>query len=153
MMQIKIRFEGVDVYDLALNADDGDHLELDYSYDTAVLISLLTDREVDPSEALDPSDRGGYWGDSYPDVPGDRVGSRLWTLKGAKRTPETLVRAEGYVREALRWMVEDGILASEDDIGVELEFDGQNVLKGVVTLKKPKAPLDKWVVPWSYSLA
>jgi phage gp46-like protein len=151
MTQIKIRQEGVDLYDLALNEDDGDHLVLDESLVTAVLISLLTERRCDPSEAPDPSDLGGWFGDSYPAEPGDALGSRLWTLLGAPMVPATLVRAEGYVREALEWMVTDGVLTSQNDIAAELAFQG-HALVGKCTFTHPASAVPAWEVAWTVSL-
>lgn len=46
------------------------------------------------------------------DIAGDRIGSRLWLLKREKQLPETLRRAEDYAREALAWLVTDGLAAS-----------------------------------------
>lgn len=150
--QIAIVGEGVDLFDLALDPDNTNHLLLDESFKTATLISILTDRRCDPSEAPDPSDLGGWWGDSYPDEPGDAIGSRLWTLTGAKATADLLPRAEGYVRECLQWLVDDGIVESQDSIQIELEFGG-HTLSGRVTILQPRAPLPAWSVAWSRTLA
>lgn len=151
MGQIAILLEGVDTYDLSLDVDNGDHLLIDESLRTAVLVSLLTDRRVDPSEAPDPSDLGGYWGDTWPDSPGDLVGSRLWTLAGAKFLPETMSRAEGYVREALSWMVADGVVAQNPDIQVELEFNGHTLSGRIVITKPLRAVPGPWEVAWAYT--
>lgn len=74
---------------------------------TAVLVSLFTDRRL-PADmpASDDFGRRGSWSESLEDP----EGSLLWTLTREKRVPETLRRAELYVREALAWMVEDQIL-------------------------------------------
>lgn len=157
MTQIKITREGVDLYDLALeDADDsadGEHLAMDETFQSAILISLLTDRRCEPSEALDPTDLGGYWADTYADVPGDVVGSRLWTLAGRVWSEETRAAADGYVREALEWMVADGIIASvQNDVEVELEFDG-HTLRGRVVIRKPNSSVPRWDVVWHRTLS
>ncbi len=153
MSQIAITSEGIDFYDLAVDDTDGEeHLLLDDTFRTAILISLLTDRRCEPSEAQDPSDLGGFWGDSYPDVPGDSAGSRLWTLAGRQWNVDTQAAADGYVREALAWMVADGIISStQDDIAVELEFSG-HVLSGRVLITKPDSSVPEWDVAWSRTL-
>lgn len=152
MSQIKIVQEGVDIYDLAVDPDNTDHLALDETFRTSILISLLTDRRCDPSEALDPSDLGGYWGDTYPDVPGDQVGSRLWTLAGRSWSPETRALADGYVRECLQWMADDGIIADvHADIEIELEF-ADHTLSGRVVITKPGASVPAWDVAWTRTL-
>lgn len=91
----------------ALALDDGLH--------SAVVISLFTDRLAEPGDPLPqldlwaPGGRRGWWGDAFSDVPGDRIGSRLWLLARAKRLPEVLRQAEEYAQEALQWLVEDGV--------------------------------------------
>lgn len=95
----------------------------------AVLISLFTWRRANPDDDLpDPhpgASKMGWWGDSFPDVPNDRIGSRLWLLAREKLTPQTLLRAREYAEEALRWMVADGVAAR---VEVEAERIGLTTL-------------------------
>ncbi|WP_064577172.1 phage GP46 family protein [Cupriavidus gilardii] len=77
----------------------------------AVVISLFTWRRAEPDDLLDDDQRMGWWGDSYPAIAGDRIGSRLWLLRRRTLTPEVLRLAVDYAHEALRWMVEDGLAA------------------------------------------
>lgn len=96
--------------DIAVFAAD---LLLTESLDSAVIISLFTDRRAPADIQLPPGDhRRGWWGDSYPDIEGDELGSLLWLLAREKQTPEVLARARRYAREALAWMVADGIARS-----------------------------------------
>ncbi|WP_082061924.1 MULTISPECIES: phage GP46 family protein [Xanthomonas] len=79
----------------------------------AVLISLFTWRRANADDTL-PDPRGfrmGWWGDTYPVVANDRIGSRLWLLARAKLTPSTVQRAQDYAEEALQWLIEDGVAA------------------------------------------
>ena len=87
----------------------GADLGNDDGLETAVLLSLFTDRRVRPEE-LPPgvSWRRGWWGDGLNDDQ-DQTGSKLWLLHRAKRTPDLLVRARGYASEALAWLVGDGV--------------------------------------------
>lgn len=103
----------LEIIDLDLASDRG--------IKTAALLSLLLDRRAEDDDVPpsgDPNDRRGWWADEFADVPGDRIGSRLWLLARAKRTPETRRKAEDYTREALAWMIEDRV-ASKVDITVE----------------------------------
>ncbi len=84
----------------------------------AVLISLFTWRRAQPDDELPGSDRMGWWGDSFATVDNDRIGSRLWLLARAKLTAQTVTRAEEYAREALSWLVEDGV-ASRVEVSAE----------------------------------
>lgn len=79
---------------------------------TAILISLFTDRiaaadDVIPDGSSDPR---GWWGDD----PTNPIGSRLWMLERAKQTTETLARAQDYIKEALQWLIDDGVVARFD---------------------------------------
>ena len=92
----------------------GADLGNDDGLETAVLLSLFTDRRVRPEE-LPPgvSWRRGWWGDGLNDDQ-DQSGSKLWLLHRAKRTPDLLVRARGYASEALAWLVADGVATALD---------------------------------------
>ena len=83
---------------------------------TCVFISLFTDRRAGDDDGLVPAERRGWVGDALADVEGDRIGSRLWLLAREKQTEETRARAEEYTREALEWMVDDGLVT-----GIEIE--------------------------------
>lgn len=149
MPQIAILQHGLDVYDLGLNPDEGDRLTLDPSLRTAFLISLLTERRCEPSEALDAGDLRGWWGDTYQDAPGDFMGSRLWTLQGAKDIPQTRSRAEQYIREALQWSIDDGICSRID---IELESVSATVLGADISVVRPAQPAPEWVLAWKFSV-
>lgn len=80
----------------------------------AVLISLFTWRRANPDDELPAELRQGWWGDSFPIAPNDRIGSRLWLLSRSKLTDDTVRRAREYAEEALAWLVEDGVMARVD---------------------------------------
>lgn len=104
-------------FDWALDPTTGD-LQVDDGFDTAVALSLFLDRLANPDDEIPDgsSDRRGWWGDAYlpplADGTPDHIGSRLWLLARALQTPETAARAQGYVQEALAWMIGDGVAAS-----------------------------------------
>lgn len=80
--------------------------------ETAVLLSLFTDRVADIGDVIpDNSDRRGWWGDTDTKY---TIGSRLWLLDRAKGPMDTPRRAEDYAREALQWMLDDGVVAKFD---------------------------------------
>lgn len=83
------------------------NLVLDESLDTAVSISLFTDRRALPSD--NAAVAGGWWGDAYPVAEGDLIGSRLWLLRRARDLPATLRLAEDYAKESLAWLVDTGV--------------------------------------------
>lgn len=102
-------------------------LETDEGLETAVAISLFTDRRADPDDVLpdNSANHRGWWGDSFADIEGDRIGSRLWLLHREKQRPVVLERAREYAREALRWLIDDGIARS---VEVVAEFTSAGLL-------------------------
>ena len=72
----------------------------------AVVISLFSWRRAATDDPLDDAERYGWWGDSYPTVADDRIGSRLWLLRRVKLTSATQRDAEFYVHEALQWLLD-----------------------------------------------
>ena len=83
-------------------------LNLKAALTRSVLISLFTWRRAADDDALDDDERFGWWGDSFPSVADDRIGSRLWLLRRVKLTRQTQLDAEFYAREALQWLIDDG---------------------------------------------
>lgn len=110
-------------FDLAIV--DGD-LASDSTLETAVLLSLYTDRRALDEDVLpdDGADRRGWWLDAYSDRPN---GSRLWLISREKELDQVLRKAEQYAREALTWVIEDGI-------GIALDIEAVHVRRGVLQL-------------------
>lgn len=91
----------------------GGDLVLDDGLRTAAIISIFSDaRALDDDVLPDGADRRGWWGDCGNDDPSDRLGSRLWLLAREKATDRTAIRARDICREALAWMIADGIAAA-----------------------------------------
>lgn len=80
---------------------------LEASLIRAVVISLFTWRRAATDDPMDDDERFGWWGDSYPNIADDRIGSRLWLLRRVKLTADTERDAEFYAREALQWLLDD----------------------------------------------
>lgn len=89
---------------------------LETSLIRAVVISLFTWRRATTDDPVDDDERFGWWGDSYPTIADDRIGSRLWLLRRVKLTADTQRDAEFYAREALQWMLDDGQVLEVDVI-------------------------------------
>ena len=98
----------------------------------AVIVSLFTWRRANPDDELPGSDLQGWWGDSFAQLPGDRIGSRLWLLWRTTLVPETLRRAKEYATEALQWLLDDGVATAVQVDAVRLGLHGL-VLTCVVT--------------------
>ncbi len=107
---LRVAYQRETGFDLVLGAQG---LEVDDGIETAVLLSLFTDAPAADDElaiaGLTREQNRGWWGNDFPDVDGDVWGSKLWLLQRAKRTDETLARANGYARDAVAWMITDGV--------------------------------------------
>lgn len=90
-------------------------LVVDETFDTAVYLSLFTDRYVEPGQPLPDGspNRRGWWGDAFALFAGDKFGSRLWTLARAT-AKEALLQTPDICKEALQWFVDDGVAARVD---------------------------------------
>jgi phage gp46-like protein len=123
-------------FDVAV--DNGD-LATRRDLETAVILSLFTDRRAEPEDRLpDPSEgRRGWWGDTFAPVQNDRIGSRLWLLHREKRTRETLARAREYVQEAVAWLVDDGI-ANRVETAVEYDPNRLDLIKIRIVVHRPQ---------------
>ena len=95
--------------------ENGD-LKMDEGLRTSLIVSLFCDRLADVSDKIPDGsgDRRGWWGDTPPAIDSngiDLTGSKLWLLP-ALQADTTLRFAESYVRQAVQWMIDDGIADS-----------------------------------------
>lgn len=129
--------------DLALA--DGGSLVTEETLQSAVIVSLLTDRRAAPDDRLPadarpnnpvPPDRRGWVGDAFDN---GRIGSRLWLLYREKQTEETRKRAIFYARESLQWLLDDGHV---NVIEVSATWNGIGRLEIVVRLTLPTGVLE-----------
>jgi phage gp46-like protein len=119
--------------DIAVVAND---LQADDGLETAVFLSLFTDRRAEDSDTLPDAaaDRRGWWADGVPVVPDDKWGSRLWLLSRAKNEPGTAQRAREYAEEALAWLVEDRVT---DRVAVAAEVTEAGLLVLDIAVYRP----------------
>lgn len=121
--------------DMALAGAD---LLADDGLETAVILSLFCDRRAQPEDGVPlGDDPRGWWGDSYADVPGDAIGSRLWLLAREKQLPSVAQRAQAYASEALAWLVEDGVAS---DVQVTASWLATGMLGLAVAIERPTQP-------------
>lgn len=91
---------------------ENNDLKTEQGLETAVMISLFTDRRANDDDILpevNSDDKRGWWGDQTSNIEDDQIGSRLWLLDRAKTTEENIVRCKQLVRESLQWMIDDGV--------------------------------------------
>ena len=95
------------------------------SLSRAVVISLFTWQRASQSDEVDNDQCMGWWGDTFAENKGDKIGSKLWLLLRQKVTDETLNRAQEYAYDALKWLIDDGI-CSDITVSVERDEDDPN---------------------------
>lgn len=128
-----------------LGVANGD-LEKDDGLQTAVIISLFTDQRVSDDELPpDQTSKRGWWGDKFSEIDQDKIGSKLWLLERVKRTAETLRKAQDYTKEALNWLIEDGVAVS---ITVVATYDANNQLVADIDIKKPNGRSSRFQMLW-----
>jgi phage gp46-like protein len=114
--------------------------------ETAILVSLFTDRRAGPDDRLVPgeTDRRGWWGGQLEDEP---IGSRLWLLRRAKRLPATLQLAKDYIREALAWLTDADIVASFD---ISAEWQGASRMNFTVVAHRQDGRRETVTASWAW---
>ena len=121
-----------------LASHDNGKIQLDFNADSkqdnlisAVIISLFTDARANDEEFKEVQDwelsKRGYWADQLDGV---KTGSKLWLLKRASRDQDTLERAKSYTKEALSWLLEDGLAES---LEVEASYEQDDLLIAIKT--------------------
>jgi phage gp46-like protein len=106
---------------------------------SAVLLSLFTDARAPDSyvaPAGSPTDRRGYWGDTY-DPP--NIGSLLWTLDRSKKTGDMalLSQAQDFCQNALQWLITAGVVGS---VTTSASWIGSAAIGLQITLTQPQSP-------------
>ena len=102
----------------------------------AVVISLFTHRRADPDDNVDVP--MGWWGDTWPVVANDRYGSKLWLLQRSKLTNALVNTVRNYLRDALQWMQEDGVVTRID---IDIQRTGINELGNKIVLWRQDGPV------------
>ncbi|ARF52792.1 phage GP46 family protein [Pantoea stewartii] len=99
--------------------------------DTAVYISLFSDRQARSDDSIDGDDRKGWWGDLDADY---QIGSRIWLLRRQRLTTTVANSAASYAKEALQWLIDDGVL---DSVSVSTQIVYPRSLFMTITCQKP----------------
>lgn len=98
-------------YDIEVDATTGDFVGVT-GFQTALVISIFAERRADASEVSQPEKRRGWLGNlSGPfAAEGFEIGSKVWLLDQSRNTQGQLNKAIGYVKDALQWFIDEGIV-------------------------------------------
>lgn len=133
---------GDGIFDLVLDEANRD-LAVTQGMESALIVSLFSDRRARPDEVPDPMQRRGWTGDLVSDVPGDVHGSGLWLYEQRRTFGEQApagrgatqagLRSEG--QQALEWLVAERLVSS---VGVVVTTDAaERADRVAVTLVGP----------------
>jgi phage gp46-like protein len=125
MIDLKLTQDASGVWDLSISNGDLEGVE---GFDTAIFSSLLTDARAPESIVLKPENRRGWMGNLASTVDGRDFGGLLWLVNQRRLTQETLNEAVDYARQALDWLVEDGLASN-------IEVTGTIVPRSGITLE------------------
>lgn len=124
MADISLNFKADLTIDLTIENND---LQTDEGLETAVLISLFTDSRPENTKINLPSGRDdlrGWWGDQFLEESTDQTGGELWLYLRGKRTNQTIKNIEDSCKNALNWLIIDGIAQSVNVTTIiENQFD------------------------------
>lgn len=112
----------------------GNDLVRDPGLETAVMVSLFTDKRADPSIDTLPDntqDFRGYWGDSFNE---ESLGSKLWLLYRSKTTPDINEKVNQRAKESLQWLINDGAVK---EISVSSSISNMNTLLLNIDITEP----------------
>lgn len=126
------------------------NLHTDEGLETAVLISLFTDRLADASADLPKgADRRGWWGSAFGKTKTSwaGLGSHLWLLARSKLTAAAPATASRYCKEALQWLIDDGVAK---DISVTTTVLRRGVGLSAINITRQDGKL--WTRKWEVSL-
>ena len=125
--------QDIGFFDVGTNCPDiiienGD-LKADNGLETAVLISLFTDRRVEVDELPNTeTPNRGWWGDELSEPADDKIGSGLWVTERGKINEDTESQLEDFASQALQWLIDDGIALSVTATAESVNNDQINLL-------------------------
>lgn len=131
MTDVKLLWDNMEsIGDISITDSDLTHEE---GLETAVFISLFTDRRAENDDAIDDvNDKRGWWGDTL-ETDGDKIGSKLWQLYRQKITTDTIEKIQEYIEDSLQWMLDDGVVA---DVTVIVERNGLDRIYVEISLSR-----------------
>lgn len=99
-------------YDLVVDEGARDLATTD-GLDSALMVSLFSDRRAYEDEVADPMKRRGWIGDLVARDPNDRHGSGLWIVTEQHRLePQTEIAVRIEAEAAVDWMREEGLITA-----------------------------------------
>lgn len=108
-LELKQDHEGI--FDLSI--ENGDFKTVS-GLETALAVSLFSDRRAYVDEVPDPLERRGWIGDLFSEHNGDIHGSGLWFYMQSRSLKENENGIKSESRQALEWLITDGLAGFVD---------------------------------------
>lgn len=118
-------------------------------FETALILSIFTDRRANAGEVVNIELRRGWWGNlilrNLINKPTFEIGSKIWLTYQSRITQNILNAIKNYIDESLFWLIEDGHATnikttikqeSSNKISIQifLEFNNNLLLRSVFEL-------------------
>jgi len=129
MLDIKLTND-TGVFDVTF--ENGD-FTIDRGLETALVVSILSDRRASSSQVPQPELRRGWIGDLVTSLPGYKIGSHIWLFEQSRTTQETLSGIEDSAKKALDWMLSSGLIVNVDANATYNVSDSSVLLRITVT--------------------
>lgn len=134
----------------AVSVNVGD-LSSDVGLETCIALSLFTNARAEEDDVLPDNtlNKQGWWGNSVAEIV---KGSRLWLISRSKNTDDVREKAKDYALEALKWMVDDGVIKNLTVIVTRTAMD---TIEIKIQATKPKGGSDvvfKYFYNWQNQL-
>jgi phage gp46-like protein len=126
------------LYDFQI--DENGDIKTEDQLETAILVSLFSDRRADPAQVPKPQLRRGWIGDL--ESPGDPIGSTLWLLEQRRLTASVALEATDAADVALAWFKDDNIAISVGTRGF-IEVDAMRL---AIDMTKPNSRSESFAV-------
>ncbi len=97
------------IYDLVIDTETND-LKTTDGLETAVFVSLFSDRRAYSDDVADPRKRRGWISDLVSDPPNDPHGSWLWLYEQRRLTPDVTNGVRLAATQALEWMADEQLI-------------------------------------------
>ncbi len=99
------------IFDLIIDEDQADFETTD-GLESAIVVSVFSDRRAYKDEVGDPMRRRGWIGDLVSEVPGDLHGSGLWLYEQSRLTQEVVTGVRQEAEQCLEWMIQEDLVLS-----------------------------------------
>lgn len=106
MQDLKHRINENGLFEISSQGGDFDTVD---GFETAILVSLFTNSRRDESDISNPLARGGWIGNWRTAKKQRELGGLCWTVEHERLTANVLNIAREYAKNALNWMIEDGL--------------------------------------------